>query len=105
MKIDPKLPANGGLQSDRVTTTPGSGVPPQAKPVGATQAQSEDTFRVSSRHTDVQRLAAHAATAPDVRAEKVAPLQAKVQRGGYKPDSQKVADALITEHNRSSAKG
>src|SRR5579883_3366221 len=71
----------------------------------ASQVQAEDTFQPSGRHAELQRLTAQAASVPEVRTEKVAPLQAKVQRGTYKPDSQKVADALISEQSRSSAKG
>jgi flagellar biosynthesis anti-sigma factor FlgM len=105
MKIDPKVPANGQLQSDRVQNTANPAVQSQSRPADASQVQAEDTFQPSGRHAELQRLTAQAASVPEVRTEKVAPLQAKVQRGTYKPDSQKVADALISEQSRSSAKG
>ena len=106
MKIDPKIPANGDLQSDRVKNTVTSGVPAQspARTGGAPQPQTEDTFQVSGRHAEVQQLTAQAASLPEVRTEKVAPLQARVQRGTYKPDSQKVADAIIADQARPASK-
>jgi negative regulator of flagellin synthesis FlgM len=106
MKIDPKIPANGELQSDRVKNSTGAGVPAQgqAKTVSATSARTEDTFQPSGRGAEVQQLAAQAATVPDVRLEKVAPLQAKVQNGRYNPDSKKVADALIADQSRKTSK-
>lgn len=106
MKIDPKIPASGDLQSDRVKNSAGASVPApgQAKIAGVTAAQTEDTFKPSGRGAEVQQLAAQAATVPDVRLEKVAPLQAKVQNGRYHPDSKKVADALIADHSRKTSK-
>jgi flagellar biosynthesis anti-sigma factor FlgM len=105
MKIDPKVPANSELQSDRVANTATGSVQGQARAASASQAQSEDTFQASGRHAEVQRLTAQAANVPEVRTEKVTPLQAKVQRGAYKPDSQKVADAIISDQSGNSAKG
>lgn len=101
MKIDPKLPANGGLQSSLVGSTAGTTTPVQSqtRPAGASQSQTEDTFQASGRHSEVQQLTAQAANVPDVRTAKIAPLQAKVQRGAYKPDSKKVADALIADQS------
>ena len=105
MKIDPKVPANSELQSGTVSNAAATTVPAQARAANASAAQTEDTFQASGRHAEVQRLTAQAATVPDVRTEKVAPLQAKVQRGTYKPDSQKVADALISQQGATSTKG
>jgi flagellar biosynthesis anti-sigma factor FlgM len=106
MKIDPKLPANGELQSDRAKNVTSAGVPAQGQPktAGTTAPQTEDTFKPSGRGAEVQRLAAQAGKVPDVRLEKVAPLQAKVQSGRYNPSSKKVADALIAEHSRNTSK-
>jgi flagellar biosynthesis anti-sigma factor FlgM len=106
MKIDPKIPANGELQSDRIQNSTGAGVPAQgqAKTAGTTAAQGEDTFKPSGRGAEVQHLAVQAEKVPDVRLEKVAPLQAKVQSGRYHPNSKKVADALIADHSRKTSK-
>ncbi|HET7108446.1 MAG TPA: flagellar biosynthesis anti-sigma factor FlgM [Candidatus Acidoferrum sp.] len=106
MKIDPKIPANGELQSDRVKNSAGGGVPAQgqAKTAGTTAAQTEDTFKPSGRGAEVQQLSSQAATVPEVRTEKVVPLQAIVQSGRYHPDSKKIADALIADHSRKTSK-
>lgn len=106
MKIDPKIPANGELQSERLTNAPGAGVTVQgqARPAATTPAQTEDTFQASGRHAEVQHLTAQAANLPDVRSEKIAPLQAQVQNGTYKPDSGQVADALLAEQSRTASK-
>jgi len=106
MKIDPKIPANGELQSDRVKNTATTGTPVASQPrtTAASSAQTEDTFRASGRHAEVQQLTAQMASVPEVRQEKVASLQAKVQRGAYKPDSQKVADAMLNDQSRAASK-
>lgn len=105
MKIDPKIPANGELQSDRLKNASGAGVPVQGQTrPAATPSHTEDTFQASGRHAEVQQLTAQAANLPEVRSEKIAPLQAKVQNGTYKPDSGQVADALLAEQSRANSK-
>jgi flagellar biosynthesis anti-sigma factor FlgM len=106
MKIDPQIPAGGELQNDRVTNTTSGGTSAQgaSKAAGGTVAPAEDTVQLSGRHAEVQQLTAQAAALPDVRAEKIAPLQAKVQSGNYQPNSQKVADALLAEQSGKAAK-
>jgi len=106
MKIDPKIPANGELESSQVQNT---GVTPasvqnQPRPAATGASQTEDTFQPSSRHAEVQQLSAQLANVPEIRSAKVAPLQAKLQRGAYKPDSQKVADSLLADQNFTSPK-
>ena len=106
MKIDPRVQSTGELQSDRVKDTKGSAVRPQsdAKSAAANSATGGDTVQLSSKHAEIQQLSAQVANVPDVRADRVAPLQAKVQSGGYHPDSQKVADAMLTEQTRQTSK-
>ncbi|HME58163.1 MAG TPA: flagellar biosynthesis anti-sigma factor FlgM [Terracidiphilus sp.] len=106
MKIDPRVQSSGELQSDRVKDTKGSAVRAQsdAKSEGAKSVPNGDTVQLSSRHSEIQQLSAQAANVPDVRVDRVAPLQAKVRSGGYQPDSQKVADAMLTEQTRQTSK-
>jgi anti-sigma28 factor (negative regulator of flagellin synthesis) len=37
---------------------------------------------------------------PEVRADRVSVLQQQVQTGNFRPDSEKVADAMIAEHRK-----
>jgi flagellar biosynthesis anti-sigma factor FlgM len=105
MKIDPRIQTTGGLQGDPVkNANKSANQAPDAKSANAASTQSEDTIQISSRHTEVQQLTAQIANVPDVRAERIAPLQAAVQQKTYNPDSGKVADALLSEQAGKSAK-
>jgi flagellar biosynthesis anti-sigma factor FlgM len=56
-----------------------------------------DRARFSFDQARVQSLARQALAAPEVRQEKVAPLQQAVANGNYAVDSGKVADAMAAE--------
>ncbi len=106
MKIDPRVQSTGELQSDRVKDTKGNAVRSQsgAQSGAASSVAGGDTVQLSGKHGEIQQLSAQVANVPDVRADRVAPLQAKVQSGGYQPDSQKVADAMLAEQTRQTSK-
>jgi flagellar biosynthesis anti-sigma factor FlgM len=106
MKIDPRIQSTGELQSDRVKDTKGSAVraPSDARSEGAKDVPGGDTVQLSGKHSEIKQLSAQVANVPDVRTDRVAPLQAKVQSGEYHPDSQKVADAMLTEQTRQTSK-
>jgi flagellar biosynthesis anti-sigma factor FlgM len=103
MKIDPNLQPLGGAEPERVGSKRNGGVTPTgsskttAKPEGLQPASGEDTVSLSTVHSDVQHLTAALTHVPDVRTEKVGPLQQKVKNGQYKPDNEKLADALLSE--------
>jgi flagellar biosynthesis anti-sigma factor FlgM len=98
MKIDPRIQATIDLQSDTVkNANKSANQAPAAKPTNTGSTQSEDTLQISSRHAEVQQLTAQVANVPDVRTERVAPLQTAVQQKTYNPDSGRVADALLSE--------
>lgn len=101
MKIDPKIHLTGDSQPESVKT--GKNAPvlssSASKAAGLSPATGEDTVSLSSIHADVQLLAAGLAQVPEIRARQVAALQQQVRQGQYQPDNQKIADALITEHN------
>lgn len=103
MKIDPNLQPLGGAQSERVGNKRNGGVAPTGssqnagKAEGLRPATGEDTVSLSTVHGDVQHLTAALTDVPDVRTEKVGPLQQQVKNGQYKPDSEKLADALLSE--------
>ncbi len=63
---------------------------------GATSA-SVDQTSFSFDQTRVQTLASQALAAPEVRQEKVAPLQQAVASGDYQVDPTKVAEAIAAE--------
>ncbi len=106
MKIDPRVQSTGELQSDRVKDTKGSAVRSQssAQSGSANTVSGGDTVQLSGKHSEIQQLSAQVANVSDVRADRVAPLQAKVQSGEYQPDSQKVADAMLAEQTRLTSK-
>jgi len=106
MKIDPRIQSTGELQNDRVKDTKGSAVRAQseARSGAANSLSTGDTVQLSSKHSEVQQLTAQVANVPDVRVDRVVPLQAKVNSGDYQPDSQKVADAMLSEQTRQTSK-
>lgn len=106
MKIDPTIQSIADLQNDRVKDTKGSAARAQsdARSAATSSDTTGDTVQLSSKHGEVQQLSAQVANVPDVRLDRVAPLQAKVSRGTYQPDSQKVADAMLSEQTRQTFK-
>ena len=103
MKIDAKVKFPNESSAERISGRPANNVAPAPKGgsqgAGFSPGAGEDTVSLSGTHGEAQRLRSVIAQVPDVRAEQIAALQGKVQSGNYKPDSQKIADALISEQN------
>lgn len=100
MKIDPNIQLPGDPQANRVANTATKAAAPSrssASAAGADAAVGEDTFSLSSAHGEIQTLTAQLAKVPEVRTQRVAALQQRVNSGSYQPDSQKVADAIIAD--------
>ena len=99
MKIDPTIQFPNDPQPDRVTNPPGKATLPQRprSPEGASSPSGEDTLSLSSTHEVVQALTASLASVPEIRTQRVAALQQRVNSGVYQPESQKVADAIIAD--------
>jgi len=101
MKIDSTIQFPGDSQPDRVkdarSSTASKG-PSGARDVLAPGA--EDTVSLSGKHGEVRNLASQLAHVPEVRADRVNALQQKVQTGNFRPDSEKVADAIIAEQRK-----
>ena len=106
MKIDPRIQSTGEAQNEQVKAANTAATKAQTAERGANSSAvpSGDTFALSQKHTEVQQLTAQVAKVPEVRQAKVAPLQAQVKSGNYKPSSSKTADALLAEQTRKSAK-
>ncbi|MDR3358549.1 MAG: flagellar biosynthesis anti-sigma factor FlgM [Desulfovibrio sp.] len=64
---------------------------------GASQAQGGDRVSVSRDALLMTEARRSAQNAPDVRADKVEELRARIASGDYKPDSRLVAENLIRE--------
>ncbi len=64
----------------------------------AGKAQSQEKVEVSSRAKDAAQARSIAASAPDVREDKVAKLKQAVQGGNYEVDANRVADRMVDEH-------
>jgi flagellar biosynthesis anti-sigma factor FlgM len=109
MKIDPiiLIPTGQAPQPTQVKNSRSSGVQTgqsAANSVGTKPAAGEDTVNISSTLSDLYTLSASFASVPEVRVGLVSALQQRVNSGQYKPDSQKIADAIIAEHFSHSAK-
>ena len=100
MKIDPRIQVHGDAQPERVKSARNSAAQSQGgvNTSGVAPANGEDTVKLSSAHGEVQTLKVSLANVPEVRVDRVKVLQQRVHSGQFKPDSQKVADALIADH-------
>src|SRR5258708_10289632 len=106
MKIDPRIQLPGDAQAERVKNAGKGGTQSHAlaNTSGVSSASGEDTVKLSSAHGEVQTLAASLHNVPEVRTDRVQAFQQRVRSGQYKPDSKKVADAIINDHARLNSK-
>ncbi len=91
----------------KITDIQGTGVSQlQSEPVGATGSRADktsadrrtagtDNIILSQEARLMQKAGEAIAQTPDVRQEKVDPLQQAVNQGTYSVDSQKVANSMI----------
>ena len=101
MKIDPKVQFPDNSQPERVSGKRSGDVAPKSghQTTGVNSPTGEDTVSLSGTHNEVHNLASAISHVPEVRTERIAALQSKVQSGNYKPDSEKIADAVISEQS------
>ncbi len=66
----------------------------------AHQGQANDgaTAQISTRAKEFSKAKEAAASAPDVREQKIAELKKKISDGKYKVDAGAIADRLVDEH-------
>ncbi len=95
IKVDPYR----AQQFERNAETREAGKAANAQGQAQTQATAAQADRVSlSPEARLQAAAMQAASnAPDMRADKVAELKAKVESGEYRPDSRNIAAKLLQE--------
>ena len=100
MKIDSKVQFPNDSQSERVTgkRNGDTATRSSSQTTGVSPASGEDTVKLSGVHNEVHQLTSAVSHVPEVRAERIAALQGKVRNGEFKPDSKKIADAVISEH-------
>lgn len=79
------------LETER-GTDPNAGAP---RTTGA--LNPVDSVNVSARATEIGALTAKAEQLPEVRAERVAELKAKVDSGDYNPPAADIANALLKD--------
>ena len=95
MKVDPNLQAIVNAQSEAVQNQKTSRVQESASEGRTSETTGSDTVQLSSKFAEVQQLTSKLQQLPDIRAERVAILKAKIQQGTYNPDPADVADALL----------
>lgn len=102
MKIDPKVQLPIESQPERVSgkRAKDAQVTGTSADKGVSSPSGQDTVHLSGAHSDVQKLTYSVSRLPEVRAERVADLKPKVQSGDYKPESGKIADAIIAEQKQ-----
>ncbi len=66
------------------------------KEAASSQPQAMDKVDISSMSRDVQKVQEVLKNTPDVRAEKVQELKAKVESGQYKVDAREIAGKMIS---------
>ncbi len=97
MKIDPNLQPIANLQSDAVPNTKTRNT--QEATGGAQNAPVDggDTVLFSGALAQVQQLTVKLQQFPEIRADRVAALKDRIERGTYKPSSNDVADAMLKD--------
>jgi negative regulator of flagellin synthesis FlgM len=60
--------------------------------------QTDVNADISTRGKDFAKAQAVASGAPDVREEKIAELKKRIAQGGYKIDTDAIADRMVDEH-------
>jgi flagellar biosynthesis anti-sigma factor FlgM len=97
MKIDPNLQPIANLQSDAVPNTKTRNT--QEATGGSQNAPVDggDTVLFSGTLAQVQQLTANLQQIPEIRADRVAALKARIDRGTYQPSSKDMADAMLKE--------
>ena len=68
------------------------------KPQKTSSASFSDQLQISSFGKDIQTAKAAVASAPDVRADKVASLKAQVQNGTYNVSNESFAEKLLKKY-------
>jgi len=108
MKIDPQNPVSRTMPSPDASRVPVM-APRRRKASSAASGISalsgEDTVRLfqhAMRKFTLWPL--NSPQLPEVRAPRVAALQQRVRSGNFKPDPQKVADAVVADHSRQASK-
>lgn len=99
--MNPVKLTGGEVELKRPTTRletergPDPNVNTAAKTTGA--LKPVDSVSVSARASEIGALTAKTEQLPDVRAERVAELKAKVDSGDYNPPAAAIADALLKD--------
>lgn len=61
------------------------------------RSDSEASVMLSQRAMEAQRIRELVAAAPDIDVERVEALKTAIRDGTYRPDSRKIADAILEE--------
>ncbi len=97
MKIDPNLQPIANLQPDAVPNAKTRNT--QEAHGGAQNAPVDggDTVQFSGALAQVHQLTANLQQIPEIRADRVAALRERIDRGTYKPSPRDVADAMLKD--------
>jgi flagellar biosynthesis anti-sigma factor FlgM len=87
---------------NRENKRPGSGVPPannngNGKGIGPSQGQADERAVLTGNAKLMEQVHQIIAETPEIRPEKVGPLQEAVEQGTYGIDVRKLANILITK--------
>src|SRR5581483_8378874 len=99
MKIDPNFLDPSASQNIGNTAAKPSSFPNKSGDAGDVSSASDagDTVELSGTLSEVQQLKSQLSQVPDVRANRVAALQQQMQQGTYRPNSQAIADAMMSD--------
>lgn len=99
MKIDPNFLDPSASQNIGNTAAKPSSSSSKIADSGdvASASDAGDTVELSGTLSEVQQLKTQLSQVPDVRANRVAALQQQIQQGTYRPSSQAIADAMMSD--------
>jgi|SRR5260370_9999975 negative regulator of flagellin synthesis FlgM len=97
MKIDPNLQPIANLQSDAVPNTKTRNTQEASGAAQNAPVDAGDTVQFSGALAQVHQLTAKLHQIPEIRADRVAALKERIERGTYKPSSKDVAGAMLKD--------
>lgn len=85
-------------QAQQIQNAQGVKGPKAARPADATRpASGSDAVSVSTQGQDIQKALGAFGSIPDVRADRVAELQARIANGEYNVSSRDIAESMLRQ--------
>ncbi len=98
-KVGQNLNLTDASKADKSGKAKGNAAATEALLTGNTKPTPDDSSKVnlSERAMDIKKAKSLATAAPDIREDRVAELQKKIDQGKYKVDAKEIANKMVDE--------